>query len=523
MNKRAAWPSSAMPEIAAFHDLDIIQNPHDLSYKIPGLLAWIVLLLSIVGAWIVPGTVLTATTTVALFMLWRFLVVLAFYIVGTIRCRRWAKSVSATHAPSPGNDGIQPDDVYHVVLVANYREPIEVLARTLEALASQERASQRLIVVLAMEEAEEENRAKAAALQARFAGRFVDLLATYHPAGLPGEISGKGSNLRWAATEIRRELVGRRGMPIERLTLTSSDADSIFHPHYFSTISRLFAADPKRYLRFWQAPLLLDNNVWQVPTIIRLFTFMTNAVHLSEQSNAAAFPLPLSTFTLSYKLAEAVGYWDPAVIADDTHVFLRCYFATRGQASITPVYLPTRGDTVGGENHWRALMNFYRQKLRHGWGCQDASYILQQWGRVKGMSFGRKVVPLIKSLHDHLIFSVGSGTVLVGMALSMILYGNLLFTVPTGAPAPILWQAANSLGALGLWGMWIAERIRVSSDVRHWRLSTLILEILGWGMMPVASFLMLGLPVLHAQTKMMLGSQLAFVRTPKQIEGLPQS
>jgi hypothetical protein len=109
------------------------------------------------------------------------------------------------------------------------------------------------------------------------------------------------------------------------------------------------------------------------------------------------------------------------------------------------------------------------------------------------------------------------------MALSMILYGNLLFTVPTGAPAPILWQAANSLGALGLWGMWIAERIRVSSDVRHWRLSTLILEILGWGMMPVASFLMLGLPVLHAQTKMMLGSQLAFVRTPKQIEGLPQS
>jgi hypothetical protein len=107
---------------------------------------------------------------------------------------------------------------------------------------------------------------------------------------------------------------------------------------------------------------------------------------------------------------------------------------------------------------------------------------------------------------------------LIGTLLSMVLYNNPVITLPPGFPYPLLLQAANVLGALGLWGTWIAERVRVSSSVRHWRLSTLVMEILGWGAMPVASFVMLGLPVLHAQTKMMLGSQLSFARTPKQLD-----
>ena len=511
----ASWPAAALAGSIAGHDLDVVQNPHDFTYKVPGLVTWIILGLSVIGAWAFPRVVVVAATIMALYMLFRFVLVLVFYTIGMLRCRRWA---TAEFERAPASDDLQADDVRHVVLVANYREPEEVLARTLEALAVQKDAPQRLIVVLAMEEAEEGSRAKAAALQARFAGRFADLLATFHPAGLPGEIRGKGSNLRWAAEEVRRELVDRQRLPIERLTLTSSDADSLFHPRYFDVVGRLFAADGQRHLRFWQAPLLLDTNIWRVPTIIRLFTFMTNAVHLSEQSNAASFPLPLSSFTLSFKLAEQVGYWDPAVIADDTHIFLRCYFATRGRTRLVPVYLPTRGDTVTGATFWQTLVNYYKQKLRHGWGCQDASYVLQQWGRVDGMSFGRKALPLIKSLHDHLIFSVGGGLVLIGTLLSLVLYNNPVITLPFDFAYPLLLQAINVLGALGLWGTWIAERVRVSSDVRHWRFSTLIMEILGWGAMPVASFLMVGLPVLHAQTKMMLGSQLAFVPTPKQAD-----
>ncbi|MGC8782025.1 MAG: hypothetical protein ACP5UQ_14280, partial [Anaerolineae bacterium] len=145
----ASWPRAAVADPVVVHDLDIVQDPHDLSYKVPGLVTWITLALGVIGAWLFPRVVLTAATIVALYMLLRILIVLGFYIVGSVQCRRWARDPLAGAAKAPAGDGLRPEDVYHVVLIANYREPMEVLARTLEALAVQENAAERLIVVLA--------------------------------------------------------------------------------------------------------------------------------------------------------------------------------------------------------------------------------------------------------------------------------------------------------------------------------------------------------------------------------------
>ena len=493
-------------------ELDIIHDPHHWSYKVPGALSWTIILLALIGAWVFPYPMLLITTGVALLLLLRFLLILGFYISGLIRCRgwkKWADSPWAKAAARAGRDHVTLplDEIYHVILIANYKEPVDVLARTLNALAAQPEARQRLIAVLAMEAAEDGAQAKAQQLQTQFAGRFLDLLATFHPLGLPGEIRGKSSNLHWAATEVRRELVDRRGMALDRLTLTASDADSLLHPDYFGVLTRIFAEEPQRYLRLWQPPMLLDNNLWRVPALIRLFTFMANAVQLSEQTNTMAFPLAYSTFSLSYQLADQVGYWDPAVIADDTHMFMRSYFATRGAVKMAPVYLPTKGDTVTGAN-WRELLtNFYRQKLRHGWGIQDASYILQQWSCVTTMAPHKKLLPLLKVLHDHLIFTVGSILVAIGIILSVVAYGNPAVTIPPGFPFPLL-QVMNGLGGLGLWGIWLIERSRAADDEPgHWRFSIVLQEIVIWAAMPIASFILVGVPLLHAHTKLMLGGQ----------------
>jgi hypothetical protein len=38
-----------------------------------------------------------------------------------------------------------------------------------------------------------------------FAGKFRELQYTLHPAGLPGEVPGKSSNVSWAAKKIQRK------------------------------------------------------------------------------------------------------------------------------------------------------------------------------------------------------------------------------------------------------------------------------------------------------------------------------
>lgn len=43
---------------------------------------------------------------------------------------------------------------------------------------------------------------KAVALISTFQGHFKDICSTFHPSGLKGEISGKSSNVAWAAKHI---------------------------------------------------------------------------------------------------------------------------------------------------------------------------------------------------------------------------------------------------------------------------------------------------------------------------------
>ncbi len=117
----------------------------------------------------------------------------------------------------------------HIVIVPNYKEPDEILRRTLDALASQHRASERIIPVLGMEEREPDARAKGEALAAEYAGKFRHVLVSVHPGGIPGEEPGKSSNEAWAARQARK-MVDELGLDPDLVTITSCDADSVITP-----------------------------------------------------------------------------------------------------------------------------------------------------------------------------------------------------------------------------------------------------------------------------------------------------
>ena len=117
-----------------------------------------------------------------------------------------------------------------------------------------------------MEEREgEAGREKAAQLKREYAGRIGRILATFHPWGLPGEVVGKSSNENWAARRAKETVVDREGLNIDYVTITSCDADTVFDLKYFACLTYKFALEPKRYRRFWQAPIFFYNNIWEVP------------------------------------------------------------------------------------------------------------------------------------------------------------------------------------------------------------------------------------------------------------------
>lgn len=511
----------SFPYYGADGSLDAVRDPYHWSYKLPGLMVWSILTFTLLAAVEATQWALAGIRLLGLYVLFRVMLSVIYYPVGLVRCHWHAKSARrrrllAPLAHAPADDPAR--QVHHVVLLPNFREPLAILERTLGGLAAQENATQQLTVVLAMEGADPEAETKAAVLRRQYAASFAHLLVTVHPANLPGEIPGKGCNQRWAALHAREFLVGKLGMSLDQLTLTSCDADSLLHPDYFGEVARLFAADPERHYRYWQAPLRFDNNIWRIHPFVRVLTMLASVLNLSELANPFVLKLTQSTYTFSFRLADAIDYWDTQVVAEDSHILLRGFFGSTGRASLRPVFLPISGDAVTGDTTAQALHNFYRQRTRHAWACQNTAYVLQQWNAHPQISFSQKLIYLLQVLQDYSLFATAVFVLALGWLLGFVVTGSPVVSFFILAIPSAFFVLVNAVGSAGTWLIWAIEHMRAVQDVNGWRPSLMVLDLLTWVVMPVVTLILAVLPVLHANTKMLAGSQLLFVRTQKEGE-----
>ncbi len=495
--------------------LDAVTDPRHWTYKVPGLLVLAAFLIFAAIGIYDPENVFWVVQVLGLYLLMRFLIVVLFYPVGQWRIRRLERKPPPTLEEALRIPKGLTAPVHHVVILANFREPEEVVARTLERLGQQANARETLTVVMAMEEAEPGSQQKGERLKRRYGHQFAHMLVTVHPAGLAGEAPGKGSNQAWAARRAREFLVDQQGIPLDSLTVTSCDADSLIHPGYFGELTRMFAVDERRHERIWQAPFRFNNNIWRSPAPIRMLGFLNNMVQVSELANPLAVNMPLSTYTLSYRLADEVGYWDEMVIAEDWHIFLRCLFGTSGRATLQPVFLPTSGDSVTGDTIWAAFAIFYKQRLRHAWGAADIGYMFQQWNRWPGMPFWPKAVTLAKVLHDHIVFTVAGLMLGVGSLVMVLQHGLLAVAAPIPGLYTIVLQSANAVNAIGTLSAWLYEHITSRKAGHGWRFDHFLSEALTWPLLAPFTLVLVIAPTFEAQFRQMFGGDLVFWRTPK--------
>jgi hypothetical protein len=490
--------------------LDAERDLHHWTYKVPGLIVWFLVLGTVAAYWVDPELGLAVVRLVGLYLLCRILVTTAFYPFALWKIYRLQRRVRAAAAAAA-----IPHHIHHVVVITSYQEPAEVLERTVARLALQYRAAESISVVLALEEREADGATKAQELQAAFAGRFANFLVTRHPGGLPDEIPGKASNERWAAQVARQVLVEERGLPLERLTLTSCDADALLHPLYFAEVSRLFAADPDRFTRFWHAPFLFDNNIWHVAGPVRLLTIFNNVLHLSDLANPLVASTPRSVYTLSFRLAQEMGYWDPMVIAEDSHSLLRAFFATDGRARIVPVFLPTTGDAITGTGYFDALRDYYRQHVRHGWGCQETGYILQQWQRQPAPPFGATLAYFLQTLQDNSLYATAGLILSVAWIVQILQTGQVFWSLLDLALPTLLFMLLGLIGMLSSTLSWLGEYARSLRMASGWRPGLILRDLAAWLLLPILTIALAAMPIVHANTKLLFGSPLGYWPTPK--------
>lgn len=503
--------------------------PERILDGIPGFLAWLSLLLSIASAIAFPRVVLLVAGVIGLYSAIRFLIAGIAAMAGLRQIRIAQRTNWQHYYEAHRTDSSLPwDNVHHVVLIPNYKEPLPVLRRTLDGLARQYEAQKRITVVLAMEAGEAECVDKAELLVQEYRTAFAHCYFTVHPRGLPGEMQCKSANESWAARWIKRKLVDELHYSPDYILVTTQDADTRWHEHFFYALTALFALHPNRYERFWQAPIRYHGNIWDINPMLRIVNAYATAMELAYLANRWWRPMPMSSYSLSLRLLEASGYWDVDVIADEWHMFIKSYFARGGQVQLERVMLPFMADATIGTGVLDELRERYQQTLRHAWGSKEVGYMIAKMIDHPEVNVWGALRLLIRISHDILLAGAGWVILTVGSQLPGILHPEitpfntlLIFQDPT-QNIPL---AAQSIAASPAWLMIILASVLVvilgivfwliDVAVRPPRVAPVTLKeflwtVLSLPMLPILTLFVVAIPTIQAQTRLLLGVPLQF-------------
>lgn len=482
---------------------------------LPGFLVWMALCLCIVMSVFSPRIMLFFALFLTAYCTLRFVVAGIASLIGNTRIHRWEQrnwydeylNTADTHHACAW------EDVHHVVLIPNFNESVDVLRQSLAQLAKWEFAKHQMTVILAMETAETHSSDKARQLISEYNSHFASMFYTCHPTDLYGEIQCKSANLAWAGQWLRRNLFRIPTTSQENIVVTTMDADTNWHKHYFSALTYFFITNPERHTTFWQAPIRYHNNIWQVNPMVRLINAYSSAFELAYLTAGWWLALPISSYSMSFTLLETSRYWDSNVISDEWHMFAKSFFATNAALSIQSIYLPFSAFATTGETVWIAIRNRYAQTLRHAWGSKEIGYIIKRMTDTPSVPVYQSVTLLIRVVHDLLLSSAGWIVLSVGSVLPFVLYPSFLDSMGDGGSqfSPILFFQFSAIAVfmLGIifWRIDVSVRPERGRAMTHherfWSVASLFL-------LPILTMFCVTLPVIHAQTLLMIGTTIPF-------------
>lgn len=477
---------------------------------IPGLLVWITIIGSFVLSFTAP---LIAAVIIILFDLYWVLRVVYFgvnlllswfHMRATLKID-WSKKMRSL-----------PDwqSAVHVVILPTYKESKDVVFHTLTKLVEGSYPSTQMVVVLAGEEKDQVNFLSIAhEAQQVFGEKFRDIFITVHPAGLPGELPGKGSNLHFAGPQVKLWADAHQ-IAYRDVIVSAFDVDTIAHPDYFSYLSYVYATHPNPTRSSYQPIPLYFNNIWETRGLARVMSFSTTFWMMSEITR----PKRLWTFSshsMSLQALVETGFWQKNLVSEDSRIFLQMFLRYDGAYEVTPLYLPVSMDTVSGQRLRDSVKNIYLQQRRWAWGVENLPFMLWHFRR-------NPRIPAYKK--RRMIFNYAEGMYSWAVASVLILVlGRIPLWVGSGELGhSIIFQntpfVLEKLMTYAMVGLFLSAGLSFTllpprpAQV-SW--STYPYLLLNWLLLPVTLLGLGSLPAIDSQTRLMLGNYLGFNVTEK--------
>jgi len=487
------------------------QLPHYRFYEtIPGITIWTIFLTSIFLSFFKPIWVIYFIILYDLYWFFRVIIYLIYTSVSWRRYRETIKIDWLSRVKKIPNW----QKIYHLIFFATYKEGIDVVKPSFEALVNSDYPKKKMIVVLAGEERDKENFLKIAEeIKKNFSDKFFKLLITVHPKNLPDEIPGKGSNIHYAGKQAKK-LIDDLKIPYENIIVSSFDIDTCVHPKYFSylTYRYLTIKDPTH--TSFQPIALFNNNIWDSPAFTRVVSRGTTFWLLNELSKPNLY-FTFSSHSMSFKALVDVGFWQKDIVTEDSRIFLQCYNHYNGNYKTVPLYISVLMDTVYCGSIWRTIVNQYKQMLRWGYGVENVPWMIWHFSRNKKMSFFKKIPPFWVQFEGSCSWATAPILILLLGNLPIWIARHRQITDALIQNAPFVLERLMTVATIGLFFSGILSTILLPPRPPHRKIYNYLFMVFQWFLFPITMIVFGAIPAAEAITRLMLGKYLGFRVTEK--------
>jgi len=406
-------------------------------------------------------------------------------------------------------------DIYQIIFLPLYKESYEIVSASLEGLLETNYPKSKMLIVLCWEErGGDETRQVAEAIERKYKNEFLEFMSVMHPAGLPNEIPGKGSNTTYAANVVREHLVDRLNIPHNKIIVSNFDIDTVVSPEYFGVLTYAFLTTPYPLRASYQPIPLYVNNIWEAPSFARVVAFSATFWHTIKQERPES-ATTFSSHSMSWQALEDVGFWQKNMVSEDSRIFWQCFLRYNGSYRVVSLYYPVSMDANVAPTTFGTLKNVYKQQRRWAYGVENVPYFL--FGFIKN-----KLIPLKKKLYYGFIAAEGNHSWSTN-AVILFLLGWL--PVVVGGPEfnktvlsfnlPYFTRTIMTLAMLGLVSSAVLSIVLLPPRPPQFGRFKHFLMILQWLLFPITTILLGAIPALDAQTRLMIGRYMGFWVTPK--------
>ena len=488
---------------------------------LPGFLIWLTFAAMLFFSWQRP---VWAAVFIIAFSLYFFLKTIHFTIHLTAAYKKMRENIETDWREKLDKISKIPSqikakswkEIYHLVVLPMYKEEYEIVKNTMDAILNSDYQKERIIVVLGIEErAGQSARTTAERIQREYGKFFFRFLITLHPAKLPGEISGKGSNETWAGREVKNKIIDVEKIPYQNIIVSCFDIDTRVYPKYFLCLTYyyLVAKNPLR-ASFQPIPLYL-NNLWDVPFFSRLVSSMNVFWQMMQQQRPEK-EITYSSHAMGFFPLAEMDFWQTNVVSEDAGIFWKAFLFYDGDYKVVPLHYPVTMDAVSSRNFLKTALNQYRQQRRWAWGSEGIPYMLFGCLKNKNISLKKKLSYSFLIIEGFWAWATNA-ILLFCLGWLPLIFNEENFSFSSSLLAHNLPYITRNLMTLAMAGLFACIVINTLLITRLEKLSwrQKIFLTAQWLFFPFGLIIFGSFPAIDAQTRLMLAKYMGFWTTPK--------